>query len=140
MVTEVNPLDVVYGQFVNGLDADGNLLTSSVDFSSLSFQGLFGNPAYSIIPPALANCLPCKYAPVAFFLLADFMISMYGLSNESRWLCLQLLTGAFYVRSSAYQEGRYLEKSDKQTRISTIMLSLMAGITLRNIGMHYMLS
>ena len=48
MVTEVNPLDVVYGQFVNGLDADGNLLTSSVDFSSLSFQGLFGNPAYSI--------------------------------------------------------------------------------------------
>lgn len=95
---------------------------------------------YSIIPPALANCLPCKYAPVAFFLVADFMISMYGLSNESRWLCLQLLTGAFYVRSSAYQEGRYLEKSDKQTRISTIMLSLMAGITLRNIGMHYMLS
>lgn len=90
--------------------------------------------------PALKNCLPCKYAPVVFFIVADFIISMCGLSHEYTWLCLQLLIGSFYVRSSAYQEGTYLEKSDKQIRISTIMLCLIAGVLLRYIGMHYMLS
>lgn len=94
----------------------------------------------SLVPPALTNCLPCKFAPVVFFVVVDFTISLCGLSHEYMWLCLQLLVGSFYVRSSAYQEGRYLEKSDKQIRISTIMLCLIAGITLRNIGMHYMLS
>jgi hypothetical protein len=94
----------------------------------------------SIVPPALKNCLPCKYAPIVLFVIVDFIISMYGLSHQSMWLCLQLLFGSFYVKSSAYQEGRYLEKTDNQTRISTIMLGLMAGITLRHIGMLYMLS
>lgn len=46
-MTEVNPLDPIYGLFVNGLDVDGNLLTSRVDFSTLTFQGLFGQPGYS---------------------------------------------------------------------------------------------
>jgi len=94
----------------------------------------------SVIPPALTNCLPCKYAPIVLFVVADFIISIYGLSHQSTWLCLQLLVGSFYVKASSYQEGRYLEKSDKQTRISTIMLCLMTGITLRHIAMYYMFS
>lgn len=91
-------------------------------------------------PPALKSCLPCKYAPVVLFFIVDFVISMYGISYEHVWLCVELLVSALYVRSSAKQEERYSEESDKQARISTIMLGLMIGIILRDIGMHIMLS
>jgi hypothetical protein len=94
----------------------------------------------STVPQTLKKCSLCKYAPVIFFVLLDFIISMYGLSHYFICIYAELLIGSLYVKNYAYQEGKNLKETIKQTEISTIMLCLMIGIVIRDTLVHYLLS
>lgn len=86
------------------------------------------------------NCLPCKYAPIVFFIILDAIISLGGGAHETIWMLIQLILGSFYLRSYAIQEEREIEPINHKIKLSTVMLCLMTGLVLRHLGLKYMFS
>lgn len=82
-------------------------------------------------------CTLCLLFPIISFVLIDFLVSLFDLAHTSSWLLIQLLLGSFYVRSYAFQEGK---DNKKEMKLSNIMLCLMTGIVLRDIGLFYWLT
>ena len=82
-------------------------------------------------------CTLCLLAPIISFVLIDFLVSLCDSEHTRSWLLIQLLLGSFYVRSYAFQEGK---DNKKDMKLSNIMLCLIAGIALRDIGLFYWLT
>ena len=84
-------------------------------------------------------CTLCLLAPIISFVLIDFLVSLCDSEHTRSWLLIQLLLGSFYVRSYAFQEGKDNKQEDnkKTMKLSNVMLCLMTGIALRDIGLYY---
>ena len=82
-------------------------------------------------------CTLCLLAPIISFVLMDFLISLCDCAHTRSWLLIQLLLGSFYARSYAFQEGK---DNKKDMKLSNVMLCLMTGIALRDIGLFYWLA